>query len=363
LESRDCLDSAFLYDCRGCKNCFLCWNLRNAEYYIANKKYTPEDYQKEIAKYNFGSWQGIKVIREKFLSNLKAKAIFKNDLSVKTIDCGGNYMTECKKCLACYFGETSEDFYNVIRFADGKDVFDSVGAYHMELSYLISQSAHCYNVRMTSYAVRCRDSEYLDQCEDCSDCFGCVGLRKKKFCILNKQYSEEEYGKLVVQIKEKMRSEGEYGQFFPLQMMYNGYNDTLAHFYFPENRESIEAKGSSWQEEEAKDIKPDLKLEDLPDDIKNVREEAVVGKSVKCPKTGKVFRYIPQELKFYQANNIPLPRYYYNYRLTENFHQLAPLSGREASCGKCGKKITTYYPAEWGYQNIYCEECYQKEIY
>ena len=39
-----------------------------------------------------------------------------------------------------------------------------------------------------------------------SNLFGCVGLRNKQYCILNKQYTKEEYEKLVPKIIEHMNN-------------------------------------------------------------------------------------------------------------------------------------------------------------
>jgi hypothetical protein len=37
-----------------------------------------------------------------------------------------------------------------------------------------------------------------------------VGLRGKEYCILNKQYTKEEYEALVPKIIEKMKADGEW---------------------------------------------------------------------------------------------------------------------------------------------------------
>ncbi|MFA5076667.1 MAG: hypothetical protein WC480_04620 [Patescibacteria group bacterium] len=363
LECRDCLDSYFLYDCRGCRSCFICWNLRNAEHCIKNKQYSAADYQAEIKKIQLGSWQEINRLKDDLRQCQKKQAIHRQNFNVKTITSDGNYLVECKNCSDCFFIESSEDCCNIFRSPNAKDVYDSVGAFRMELCYLTGQSIDCYNIKIANYAVRCRDSEYLDQCEDCTNCFGCVGLRKRKFCILNKQYSETDYSKLVKGLKDRMKERGEYGQFFPYDMTYNGYNDTLGYQYFPATQKNIQINGGWWQEEEVQKGQADLQSNDLPDLIQEVEDDKIIAKTILCPQTGRVFRYIPQELKFYHANNVPLPRYYYNYRITQNFKQMMPLTPRKAYCNNCSREITTYYPAEWGYEKIYCEECYKKEIY
>jgi len=50
----------------------------------------------------------------------------------------------------------------------------------------------------------CLNSEYCFNCHGCNNIFGCVGLRKKNYCIFNKQYSKEDYEKLRVKMIEHM---------------------------------------------------------------------------------------------------------------------------------------------------------------
>jgi hypothetical protein len=56
----------------------------------------------------------------------------------------------------------------------------------------------------------CNDCYYCQQIISCQNCFGCEGLQHKQFCILNKQYTKEEYDRLVPQIIEKMKADGEW---------------------------------------------------------------------------------------------------------------------------------------------------------
>ncbi|MEI6774389.1 MAG: hypothetical protein WCL18_06480 [bacterium] len=40
--------------------------------------------------------------------------------------------------------------------------------------------------------------------EQCSYCLGCIGLKNKEFCILNKQYTKEEWFEMANKIFEQM---------------------------------------------------------------------------------------------------------------------------------------------------------------
>jgi len=43
----------------------------------------------------------------------------------------------------------------------------------------------------------------------------------------------------VLKIEENMKKNGSFEQFFPYNMMYSGYNTTLAKIYFPETKENM----------------------------------------------------------------------------------------------------------------------------
>lgn len=111
-----------------------------------------------------------------------------------------------------------------------------------------SMSLIGYGYRFTNF---CRDSVdlfYCDNCHSCKNCFGCIGLRQKEYCILNKQYTKEQYEELLGRIIPHMEARGEYGEFFPTKYSLFGYNETLAHDYFPLTKDEALARGLKWQE-------------------------------------------------------------------------------------------------------------------
>src|SRR5262245_20726146 len=42
-----CSDSAFLLNCRSCKHCLFCTNLRNKEYHIFDRPVSPADFEQQ----------------------------------------------------------------------------------------------------------------------------------------------------------------------------------------------------------------------------------------------------------------------------------------------------------------------------
>jgi len=360
FDVRDSFDSAFLYDCRNVRNCFMCWNLRNKDYHILNQPYTKEEYETKLKEYRISSWTELEKAKRQFQELVRDEAVHKINTNVKTSNCTGNYLTECKNLLHSFFFETSDDCANVIRGISQKTSWDSTGLWNGELILSCVNTERGYNLRYGNYCVNCTDSEYLDYCIDCENCFGCVGLKKKKHCILNKQYEPEEYKELNSRIKVRMMQDGEYGEYLPYKMAPIGYNlSLLASTYFPETKESVEKLGGTWDELE--NTGGSVALLEPSDDIGDV-DESIVKYGIKCLKTGRPFNITKDELDFLKRHGIPVPRYYPDVRTSERYKKLADIRSREAKCFFCQKPITHYYPLEWGYKKIACTECYQSQV-
>jgi len=359
FDARNCLNSMFLYDCRNLQDCFMCWNLRNKQYHILNQPYTKEAYYEKLKEFDTRSRTGIEKLKAEFAEILKRDAVHRADYNVKTVNVTGNFLEECKNCENCYLLQESENNRHIFRGFQCKDVIFGTSTLAEKSAYSMIDLG-MYEVAISSCSANCRYSAYLDHCEECEYCFGCVGLRKKKYCILNRQYTEDEYRTQVKKIKNDMKQREEWGRFFPYEMAYSGYNLSVAQIYFPETKGSVESLGSFW--EDVPEVHAEgMNADELSDRIDDVSDDIVKTQLV-CPKTGWKFNIAPHELAFYKEHGIPLPQYHFDYRILERLKPLtvsAPFSG---PCTYCGKTTTHFYPPEWGYQKIACMPCYQKEI-
>src|SRR3989344_5682262 len=114
--------------------------------------------------------------------------------------------------------------------------------------------------------------------------FGCFGLKKKEYCILNKQYAPEEYKKLRAKIVEQMNEKPyvvekrhttsdkdtivyRYGEFFPPELSPLAYNESVADDYFPLSEAGAKAKGFLWRSPSAKEYAITTQAKHLPDHI------------------------------------------------------------------------------------------------
>ena len=359
FNSKNCIDSAFLYDCRNCQNCFMCWNLRNKQYHILNQPYSKEEYFEKIKTFAVDSYKNLQKLKKEFSETVGKEAVHKINFNVKVASSTGNFLEECKGCQNCFFLQKSEDSRNSFRGMI-KDAIYAVGTFAAEKAAYSLDDWTVFGTAHTFYCSNCRYSYYLNYCDNCEYCFGCVGLKNKSYCILNKQYAKEEYEVLVAKIKEQMKKDGEWGKFFPLSLAYNGYNLSIAQCYFPETKESIGKQGGLW-DEVADSAQEGISGDDLPDKISDVPDD-FSKQAIICPATKWRFNIASQELEFYRRFNIPLPHYHPDKRFLDNFKSLTVVEPKAGKCYFCSKEITHYYPPEWGYKKITCDDCYLKEV-
>ena len=108
-------------------------------------------------------------------------------------------------------------------------------------------------------------------------------------------------------------------------------------------------------------MKEGMQTNELPDSIKDV-PDTIITQALICPETGWRFNIAQNELSFYKANNIPPPRYHFDVRTKNQLKYLTVLQSYPYKCFYCKKDIMAYYPSEWGYEKIACEECYKQNI-
>ena len=399
-----CSDSLFLYDCRNCSNCVACCNLRNKQHCIFNQQYSKEEYEAKLKEMNLASYTGLRKTQEEFVGRFYLNFPKRYAMITKSANAQGHNLANVNNCQHCFEAQDDiKDCKYLVLVADRvSEVFDTTyGGFGMELGL---ETVGCVgnNLRFCSHAWYSYDIQYSHNCIDSNNLFGCIGLRNKQYCILNKQYSKEEYEALVPKIIEQMNNmpyqdkKGrvyKYGEFFPAELSPFCYNETIAQEYFPLTKEQALEQGYSWRDPEPRNYQIDLTTAQLPDNIKDVLDD-IVGKVIECTHQGKcheqcteAFRIIPQELQFYRRMNLPLPRLCPNCRHYQRLKQRNPLKlwKRQCQCqGKLGRGQT---PAQT-YQNtcqhehgdgpcqntfetsyapdrpeiVYCEECYLKEV-
>lgn len=361
--SNNCLDSAFLFDCTGCSECFMCWNLRHKQYFIQNKQYSKEEYEKFMESIDLGSFSKLQQYRSEFLKILDQQAIRKHQNITFSENCSGDFIYKCKNVHDSYDVIESEDCKFCYDSGYLKDCYDTFeAAFNCELQCDCHACNRGTNIKFCHVSYDIDSSCYTDSCHDSSDLFGCISLRRKKYCILNKQYSKEEYEDLVKRIIERVKGTGEYGEFFPAFLSPFAYNETLAQEYFPMTKEEVEGKGFKWANESVgtgRDLF--LQWDRIPDNIKDT-PDSIVNEILSCTDCNKNYKIIPQELKFYHQMNVPIPRKCPKCRHKDRMAIRNPRRLWKQNCKKCGTEIFAPYAAG-GCELVYCAKCYKAEIY
>ena len=385
VDCHDCFDVSYSRNLSNCSNCFGCSNLNNKSYCIFNKSYSREAYLLEIGKYQGGSYlkmlENKKITRE-FINKFPVKFYhgFKNNKVT------GDYIYNSKNTINSFIvtgAENCKYCFNLV-LKNSKGCFDySDWGGNTESIYESLSCGNNVNSLISSFFIgkNSMNIEYSGHCANCQNVFGCFGLRNKQYCIFNKQYGKGEYFELVEKIKKQMDEipyvdkNGcvyKYGEFFPTEISIFPYNNSTAQDYFPLSQEEAIKKGFSWIEKIDKNYRIDIPSKDLVDNIKEAEEsilEKVIGcenvfdkiKNVNC--TG-AFRIIPRELSFYKKEGIPLPHYCPNCRNFEMAKNVNQPKLWHRSCMKegCQNEFKTSYAPERP-EIVYCEKCYQQEVY
>jgi hypothetical protein len=338
------------------------WNLRNKQYCIHNEQYTREEYFKKLSEYNFGSYAVIEKLRAEFWEHVAKDAVHRANFNTQVFNCRGNFMDQNKNCIDCAFVEQSENCRRAIRGFETKDTIEAVSPGITEKTTRSLLDQFSYGNSCVMYTTNCRYSIYLDACEDCEYCFGSIGLRKKKYCILNKQYTEDEYKMLFARIRADMERRGEWGQFMPFKMAYGGYNISLADMMYPRSKEEVMKLGAKWEDVPIPSYADSVSSDTLPDDIRDV-SDSITKQRLVCTQTKLSYNIAPHELAFYKTYNIPLPQKHFDQRSSERFRPLALMfKPQRGICYYCRQEIEHFYDPALDYQKIACVPCYQKNI-
>lgn len=351
----NCSDCEIGYNLKNCKNCFACTGLRNKEYCIGNVQMTKEQYEKAVIELKKSPHEILKRFNEH-----KKKLIRKFNNSQNTENSTGDDLFNTKNCQHCFSVNTAEDCHYMVDTTYMKSAYDANNDDHSELIYNVIGSEENYHCMFHDICWYCSEIMYCSLCFHSKNLFGCIGLKKNQYCILNKQYSKEEYEALVAKIIDHMISTGEWGEYFPVNVSPFAYNETVAQDTFSLSKEEVLKKGWNWREEtESKSYKgPHY---EAPANIAEVQDE-ITQKILTCEVLGNPYKIIPQELKFYRQMQLPIPRRCPEQRYRDRLNLRNPRKLWSRTCMKCQIPIETTYSPERP-EVVYCEQCYLKEVY
>lgn len=361
----DCRDCKFSFNLRGCNDCLFCSNLSHKQYCIENHQYSKEEYVQRMNQYNFSSRKSIDEYQKKY-EQLKSSAIVRYAKLTNCENCLGDDLTNCKNCRYCFAGVEMENCKYCSGISEKTyNVFDSRGGTY-EWALETNHTGFGKNLVATSGVLYSSNMYYCENCHSCQDCFGCVGLRNKQYCVLNKQYTKEEYEQKAAQIIEKMTADGEWGEFFPISLSPFAYNESLANQDYPKSKEEAEIIGAKWLDK-LYDINFQGEFYVPEDDINVYKDEGklreLLAGVIKCEVTNRPFKIMPQEAAFYIGNGIPIPTKHFAQRVKEreDFCNPRKLYHRKCMNEGCNNEFETTYAPDRP-EKVYCESCYQKSV-
>lgn len=371
---QDCKDSRDCYycsNCSGCSNCIGCSGLKNKSYHVFNKPVSPDVYKQklhDIYGRNLFELEGfVNKVQE-----LKMSSPTPHIQWIWNENVSWNAIYFSKNCHECFDVKRSEN----LKFCRTTNQFQN----SQDINYSPDSSEYCYqwiaitgsNVLFSHNCTSCNHILYCDNCYTSQNCFACVWLKNKKNCILNKSYSTHEYEQLSGKIINHMMSTGEWWNFLPGALSPFGYNETIAHEYYPLSQDESQILGMKWRNPDETSSyhgeywKP-LPIQEYNEKIvgyeaaqKNIDD--VLNGIFKCEVTQKPFKIIKQELIFYIENGVSLPTRHPDQRHKERMTLRNPRQLYDRACAECWEMmVTTYLPDRK--EKVVCEKCYLKLVY
>ncbi|MEK7650968.1 MAG: hypothetical protein AAB377_00390 [Patescibacteria group bacterium] len=384
-------DCNFCWDCRDCSDCFLSVGIRHKRYCFKNKEYTKEEYNRILAEYRLDTHAGAERAMKELLSIFPLYPRKFSSLR-NCVNCTGDALINGKNSRDCFNVQRPEDCRWVENSDTPKASYDlSVGG-ELDQCYEGITPDHSYRSRFSIFSWKNTEVSYVDGCHSSKDIFGCCGLKKAQYCVLNKQYSKEEYEELISKIKKQMDeipyidSKGrtyKHGEFFPTELSYFAYNETVAQDFFPITQKQAEEEKICWQEHfQVTTGKETISLDKLPESISDV-SDTILNETLRCSLCARNYRIVPSELMFYRKMRIPIPHNCFHCRAGARFGLRNPFSlwHRQCQCssqksengiyqntvkhqhreGKCPNEFETSYSPDRK-EIVYCESCYNAEV-
>jgi CxxC-x17-CxxC domain-containing protein len=345
-----------------------------------NQQFSREEYERKIKRIQFSNREVFNACIAEY-KQLRKSAIHRFADLFKTTMSSGNNLINSKNAQHCFTGENLENVKYGIRVIEIKDSMDLHGAGNgAELMYEgVNIGYKDSLIRFSTNTFEdVRNATYCDYCRTSKNIFGCVGLRRKQYCVLNKQYTKEEYEDLVAKIIKHMEEAPyvdkqdrryPFGEFFPSEFSPFAYNESVAQEYYPTKEPEALNAGFWWRPQEMKEHKITKYQKDLPNNIDEVTD-FITQEIIECIHKGTcdeqctgAFKILDSELQFYRRMHLPIPELCPNCRHYQRIKYRNPLNVRlwDRACSKCGQAIKSPYAPD-GPEIVYCESCYNNEV-
>lgn len=310
FDVNDTRDSRYVFSVQWGAYLLGCVWLVNAKYQILNQACTQQEYEKTLEKLKYDI---------DFIHDFESKVL---DL-IKKIGISDSIISGSENCDGdfCYNSRNSTNIYSSAGIENSAWISDSFATKDsMDINQWWENSSLCYegiaiwenadhiyfsagvwaNTSYCFYSFNCRGSSYL---------WGCNGLMNQKYCIYNKQYSEEEWETNVLKIIEKMQESGEWGEFFDPQFSLYPYDTSFAMTKYPLSKSEVLERWLKWVDysDTVEWITRTIPAEKIPDDIRDIPDD-ILNWAIECQLTKKPYKIQRLELEFYRKQGLQIPR-------------------------------------------------------
>ncbi|EKE26116.1 MAG: hypothetical protein ACD_4C00428G0001 [uncultured bacterium (gcode 4)] len=298
-----------------CNECLFCNDLQNQSYCIKNKNYSKDEYIKlkneifSAKKVFLELYKKLQLNNSQLISkNSSWKFIIKSD-NVEN----WNFIYNVNNGRNVMFAWTIEWNVNFFDAAScwsprGNDYYWVISAWAWD-NYFCSTDIIWWTNIYYSY--------YL---ENCSFCLGCIWLKNKTYCILNKEYSKEEWYEIADKIFAQMDKGWILWDFFPWDLNPFYFNDTVAYLLDDSfTKEEVIKDWHLWRDEKIKaDISEWVEVIEAKNlDITNY-DESILEKVI-LDSDWNYYRIIKMEYDFLKKYNLPLPETHWMDRIKLGF--------------------------------------------
>jgi hypothetical protein len=192
-------------------------------------------------------------------------------------------------------------------------------------------------------------------------------LQRKKFCIFNKEYSENEYWQRVDELKCAMLERGEYGRFFPLAYSPIYFLQSASAMYWLSSEKEAQALEAAIYDPSSADAIGEGKTDiskarssaDIPDCIDDI-DDSWIGTPIRDEVLGRYFTFLRPEIALYKQLRVAPPNKHFIRRIADMIHEVNSAVFEEKVCDKCGQKITVSINRTFPEKKIYCTPCFIK---
>lgn len=123
----------------------------------------------------------------------------------------------------------------------------------------------------------------------------------------------------------------------------------------------LSGEGFAWDDNEKPLGNSTVNAENLPETIEKTTED-ILKEAIKCIECGRAYNIAKGELELLRKLGLPLPHSCPKCRENGRFNRMTLPKLYDRECDKCRTKVRSPYD-KGRPEIIYCEKCYQQEVY